>query len=167
MKVIVLAGAWCGDCVNQCPILDHFAAATAKIANFAPLHSESADLGGFGPVELPPRAWYPGLRPAIHETVLAEAELAVALDELALQQYEDGEGGTFQIDLQDVDHDDPDVDLRRRPGVARSALRKPCRRVTTGFAGWFRSDSGDNEHSREDRPAEQAAQDRWHTRDIA
>ncbi len=28
MKVLCLAGAWCGDCVNQCPIFDHFAAAT-------------------------------------------------------------------------------------------------------------------------------------------
>jgi len=28
MPVIVLAGAWCGDCVNQCPIFDHFASAT-------------------------------------------------------------------------------------------------------------------------------------------
>jgi len=27
MPVLVLAGAWCGDCVNQCPIFDHFAAA--------------------------------------------------------------------------------------------------------------------------------------------
>ena len=25
MKVLVLAGAWCGDCVNQCPIFDKFA----------------------------------------------------------------------------------------------------------------------------------------------
>jgi hypothetical protein len=24
IKVICLAGAWCGDCVNQCPIFDHF-----------------------------------------------------------------------------------------------------------------------------------------------
>lgn len=31
MKVIVLAGAWCGDCVNQCPIFDHFAAATSRL----------------------------------------------------------------------------------------------------------------------------------------
>ena len=31
MKVLVLAGAWCGDCVNQCPIFDHFAGATDKI----------------------------------------------------------------------------------------------------------------------------------------
>src|SRR5262245_11512428 len=23
-KVLCLAGAWCGDCVNQCPIFDHF-----------------------------------------------------------------------------------------------------------------------------------------------
>ena len=27
MPVLVLAGAWCGDCVNQCPIFDHFQAA--------------------------------------------------------------------------------------------------------------------------------------------
>jgi hypothetical protein len=26
MPVLVLAGAWCGDCVDQCPIYDHFAA---------------------------------------------------------------------------------------------------------------------------------------------
>jgi hypothetical protein len=31
MPVICLAGAWCGDCVNQCPIFDHFAAATDQI----------------------------------------------------------------------------------------------------------------------------------------
>ena len=31
MPVIVLSGAWCGDCVNQCPIFDHFAAATPMI----------------------------------------------------------------------------------------------------------------------------------------
>jgi thiol-disulfide isomerase/thioredoxin len=31
MPVMCLAGAWCGDCVNQCPIFDHFAAATPKI----------------------------------------------------------------------------------------------------------------------------------------
>lgn len=31
MKVLCLAGAWCGDCVNQCPIFEHFAIATAKI----------------------------------------------------------------------------------------------------------------------------------------
>lgn len=31
MKVFCLAGAWCGDCVNQCPIFDHFAAATDRI----------------------------------------------------------------------------------------------------------------------------------------
>jgi hypothetical protein len=32
MKVLCLAGAWCGDCVNQCPIFDHFAAATPRVA---------------------------------------------------------------------------------------------------------------------------------------
>lgn len=31
MKVLVLAGTWCGDCVNQCPIFAHFAAQNAKI----------------------------------------------------------------------------------------------------------------------------------------
>ena len=31
MKVMVLAGAWCGDCVNQCPIFDHFSAANNRI----------------------------------------------------------------------------------------------------------------------------------------
>jgi thiol-disulfide isomerase/thioredoxin len=31
MNVICLAGAWCGDCVNQCPIFDHFAAANSAI----------------------------------------------------------------------------------------------------------------------------------------
>jgi thiol-disulfide isomerase/thioredoxin len=31
MKVLVVAGAWCGDCVNQCPIFDHFAKANDKI----------------------------------------------------------------------------------------------------------------------------------------
>lgn len=25
IKIIVLAGAWCGDCVGQCPIFQHFA----------------------------------------------------------------------------------------------------------------------------------------------
>jgi len=32
MKVLCLAGAWCGDCVNQCPIFWHFAQATNTIA---------------------------------------------------------------------------------------------------------------------------------------
>jgi hypothetical protein len=31
MPVLCLAGAWCGDCVNQCPIFEHFAAATPTI----------------------------------------------------------------------------------------------------------------------------------------
>ncbi len=31
MNVLVLAGAWCGDCVNQCPIFEHFAAAAPVI----------------------------------------------------------------------------------------------------------------------------------------
>jgi len=31
MPVLVLAGTWCGDCVNQCPIFAHFAAAAPSI----------------------------------------------------------------------------------------------------------------------------------------
>jgi hypothetical protein len=31
MPVLVLAGAWCGDCINQCPIYEHFAAAASLI----------------------------------------------------------------------------------------------------------------------------------------
>ncbi|MCA9025742.1 MAG: thioredoxin family protein [Planctomycetaceae bacterium] len=31
MQVLVMAGTWCGDCVNQCPIFDHFAQATDRI----------------------------------------------------------------------------------------------------------------------------------------
>lgn len=27
MPVLCLAGAWCGDCINQCPVFDHFACA--------------------------------------------------------------------------------------------------------------------------------------------
>lgn len=32
MKVLVMAGAWCGDCVEQCPIFEHFAACTKTIS---------------------------------------------------------------------------------------------------------------------------------------
>ena len=31
MPVLVLSGAWCGDCVNQCPIFAHFGAASPAI----------------------------------------------------------------------------------------------------------------------------------------
>ncbi len=31
MKVLVVAGTWCGDCVNQCPIFAQFSAANDKI----------------------------------------------------------------------------------------------------------------------------------------
>src|SRR5207253_3686406 len=31
MHVLCLAGAWCGDCINQCPIFEHFAAAAPVI----------------------------------------------------------------------------------------------------------------------------------------
>jgi thiol-disulfide isomerase/thioredoxin len=30
-KMLCLAGAWCGDCVNQCPIFEHFAQATPAL----------------------------------------------------------------------------------------------------------------------------------------
>jgi len=29
MPVLVLCGAWCGDCINQCPAFDHFARAAS------------------------------------------------------------------------------------------------------------------------------------------
>ena len=38
-----------------------------------------------------------------NETTLAESELAVELAELALRQYEDDDGGTFRIELEDVE----------------------------------------------------------------
>ena len=31
MKVLVVAGAWCGDCVNQCPIWEHFVDESSQI----------------------------------------------------------------------------------------------------------------------------------------
>ena len=31
MPVICLTGAWCGDCINQCPVFDHFAQASPAI----------------------------------------------------------------------------------------------------------------------------------------
>jgi hypothetical protein len=31
MPVLCLAGAWCGDCINQCPIFEHFARMTPTI----------------------------------------------------------------------------------------------------------------------------------------
>ena len=31
MKVLCLAGTWCGDCVNQCPMFDHFERASSRI----------------------------------------------------------------------------------------------------------------------------------------
>ena len=31
MPVVCLAGAWCGDCVNQCPIFEHFSRLNDKL----------------------------------------------------------------------------------------------------------------------------------------
>jgi hypothetical protein len=31
MNVVCLAGAWCGDCINQCPIFEHFGVVTPLI----------------------------------------------------------------------------------------------------------------------------------------
>ncbi|MBY0527504.1 MAG: thioredoxin family protein [Gemmataceae bacterium] len=31
MPVLCLAGAWCGDCINQCPIFEHFTVASPVI----------------------------------------------------------------------------------------------------------------------------------------
>ena len=45
MKVFCLAGAWCGDCVNQCPIFDHFAQAAPVIKLRFFDRDENPDLG--------------------------------------------------------------------------------------------------------------------------
>jgi hypothetical protein len=44
-------------------------------------------------VELPPRAWYPGLRPAIHETILADAHQAVKKAEAELAAARSAKSG--------------------------------------------------------------------------
>ncbi len=44
MKVLVVAGAWCGDCVNQCPIFDRFAAENELIQLRFFDRDESAEL---------------------------------------------------------------------------------------------------------------------------
>src|SRR5205823_3057338 len=31
MPVLCLTGAWCGDCINQCPVFDHFARAAPAL----------------------------------------------------------------------------------------------------------------------------------------
>ena len=31
LLVVVVAGAWCGDCVQQCPIFEHFARQTSRL----------------------------------------------------------------------------------------------------------------------------------------
>jgi hypothetical protein len=31
MPVLCLAGTWCGDCINQCPVFDHFMQASTQI----------------------------------------------------------------------------------------------------------------------------------------
>jgi hypothetical protein len=31
MQVLCVAGAWCGDCINQCPVFDHFSKVSAQI----------------------------------------------------------------------------------------------------------------------------------------
>jgi len=44
MKVLVVAGAWCGDCVNQCPIFQRFAEASDRILVRYFDRDESAEL---------------------------------------------------------------------------------------------------------------------------
>lgn len=44
MPVLCLAGAWCGDCINQCPIFEHFAAAASVIQVRYLDRDEHADL---------------------------------------------------------------------------------------------------------------------------
>ena len=42
-------------------------------------------------------------RKSKNETNLAKAQLEVELAELSLKQYEDEDGGTFQLDVQEID----------------------------------------------------------------
>ena len=44
MKVLVLAGTWCGDCVNQCPIFELFANASEKLNVRYADRDDAADL---------------------------------------------------------------------------------------------------------------------------
>ena len=44
MKVLCVAGTWCGDCVNQCPIFAQFAAGSDKIRIHFFDRDENADL---------------------------------------------------------------------------------------------------------------------------
>lgn len=42
MPVLVVSGTWCGDCVQQCPMLDHIARAAPPAAGLAPGLARSA-----------------------------------------------------------------------------------------------------------------------------
>jgi hypothetical protein len=44
MNVLCLAGAWCGDCIGQCPIFEHFAEAAPVIQTRYLDRDEHADL---------------------------------------------------------------------------------------------------------------------------
>jgi hypothetical protein len=45
IKVLCLTGAWCGDCVNQCPIFDHFEKATHRLKIHYFDRDDNPDLG--------------------------------------------------------------------------------------------------------------------------
>lgn len=45
LKLLCLSGTWCGDCVDQCPILDHFARANSRIALRFFDRDDNPDLG--------------------------------------------------------------------------------------------------------------------------
>ncbi len=48
MNVVVVSGAWCGDCVQQCPMLDHIARARPDLVRVRfvdrDLHADLSDL---------------------------------------------------------------------------------------------------------------------------
>lgn len=44
INVLVLAGAWCGDCINQCPIFEHFVAAAPALETRYLDRDEHADV---------------------------------------------------------------------------------------------------------------------------
>jgi hypothetical protein len=46
MQVLVLAGAWCGDCINQCPMFELFATASPRIQVRYRDRDDDAELAG-------------------------------------------------------------------------------------------------------------------------
>ena len=67
MPTLVLAGAWCGDCVNQCPIFARFAEASPAIdLRFLDRDSPTGDRGPPAGLRWPTRADRSPLQRGLH-----------------------------------------------------------------------------------------------------